>query len=92
MSDTAHVEDEIAEHVTAAYPTSIGDVVRLAKNSEDQDVAYIMAYQLNVMYEANIRFRGKAALLTEDVQMMMRMADYMLRQRQARPMPRRAVG
>lgn len=86
MSD---IESDIAEHVSADYPTSIGDVVRLAKDSEDADVAYIMAYQLNVMYEANVRFRGKAALMTEDVQMTMRMMDHMLRQRSAVSRPRR---
>jgi hypothetical protein len=83
-------EAEEESQVETQYPTSIADVARLAKNSEDADVAYIMAYQLNVMYESNSRFRGKAALLTEDVQMMMRMMDYMLRQRQQRPMARRA--
>lgn len=81
------IEREIAEAIQGS--TSIGDVVQMAKNSEDADVAYIMAYQLNVMYEANVRFRSKAALVTEDVQALMRMMDYMLRQRQVRPTPRR---
>jgi hypothetical protein len=83
------IESDIADQVAADYPTSIGDVIKMAKNSEDADVAYIMAYQLNVMYEANARFRSKPALVTEDVQALMRMMDYMLRQRQARPAPRR---
>ncbi len=87
MSD---VESDIAAQIASDYPTSIGDVVKLAKNSEDADVAYVMAYQLNVMYEANSRFRGKPSLVTEDVQALMRMMDYMLRQRQVRPMARRA--
>lgn len=83
------IEADIADQVETQYPTSIGDVIKLAKNSEDADVAYIMAYQLNVMYEANVRFRGKPSLVTEDVQALMRMMDYLLRQRQARPQPRR---
>ncbi len=87
MSD---IETDITATVDQQYPTTIGDVIKLAKNSEDADVAYIMAYQLNVMYEANARFRSKPALVTEDVQALMRMMDYMLRQRQPRQALRRA--
>ena len=64
-------------------PTKIPlkEVLQKAKQSEDRDVAYIMAMQLNCMYEANRTLRTSALLTEQDVTTCFRVMDYMVRER-----------
>ena len=78
MSNHNDVESDIADEV-GKIP--LKEVLQKAKQSEDRDVAYIMAMQLNCMYEANRALRMSAVLTEQDVTTCFRIMDYMIRER-----------
>jgi hypothetical protein len=81
MTNSHDVEADIADEVSKI---PLKEVLQKAKQSEDRDVAYIMAMQLNCMYEANRALRMSALLTEQDVTTCFRIMDYMIRERAPR--------
>jgi hypothetical protein len=82
ITDGAEIEDALANEVRDRHAQiPLAEVLQKTKQAEDADVAYLMACQLNVMYEANTRLRGRAGLTASDTQACFRMMDYMIRER-----------
>jgi hypothetical protein len=78
MSNTNDVESAIADEVTKI---PLREVLQKAKQSEDRDIAYVMAMMLNTMYEANRTLRMNPLLTEQDVTTCFRVMDYMIRDR-----------
>ena len=76
---------EATRQVTVALEEELGEISRqLAKDTafkatQDQDFAYILAYQINVMIEANMRLRKTHRISGKDLAACLQLADYMTR-------------
>jgi hypothetical protein len=70
---TVDLEHEIGELARAA----VQDTAERA--SIDTDYAYIVAYQINVMIEANMRLRNSHRISGKDFAACLQIADYMTR-------------